>query len=120
MNETLHRQYQAQLNTWLEDLLEQAGHSIRNLRDMDVHAPETLDMAALESNRSLALRLRDREHLLIRKILQSLQDIEAGTYGICAACGDEIGLKRLQARPIARYCIRCKTDMERRERLTGS
>lgn len=119
MKKEILRRFEWQLNEWLKDLLNHAGSSISDLSSIEVQSPETLDLATMESNRSLAIRLRDREHLLIRKILQSLRDIEEGAYGICDACGEPIAVERLKARPIARYCIACKTDMEKRERLTG-
>ena len=118
---TKHRQrFKKQLNAWIEDLLQQADYTAADLKDVDMRPTDPLDQAVEESNRSFSLRIRNRESILIRKIQRSLRDIEEGTYGICERCGESIGLKRLEARPVARHCIRCKTDMERKERLTGS
>jgi DnaK suppressor protein len=82
--------------------------------------PDPLDRATYETDRSFTLRIRDRESVLINKIKQSLEDIEDGIYGICDACGRDISVNRLRARPVARHCIACKTKMEKQERLTGT
>ena len=76
-----------------------------------------MDQAVEENSRNFSLRFRNRENLLIRKIRRSLEDIADGTYGVCEACGEPIGVARLKARPVARLCIQCKTAMEKAERL---
>jgi DnaK suppressor protein len=58
--------------------------------------------------------------MLIKKIRKSLQDIEEGVYGTCESCGEDIAVERLKARPVTRHCIRCKTQIEAREKLTGT
>jgi DnaK suppressor protein len=58
--------------------------------------------------------------MLIKKIRRSLEDIEEGVYGICESCGEDISVERLKARPVTRHCIRCKTQIEAREKLTGT
>ena len=108
-----------QLNEWLDALLHQSGTTINGMRQTDQRPIETIEQATMESDRNLSLRFRTREKFLIRKIQQSLQDIEAGEYGICDICGERISLKRLKVRPVTRHCIRCKTEMERKERLIG-
>jgi DnaK suppressor protein len=119
MNERNLQQFKKQLNTRLADLLRQADQMVRDLQDLDLRQADALDLAAAESNRSFSLRIHSRENHLIHKIQRSLRDIEEGTYGICEACGESIGLKRLKARPVTRHCIRCKTEMEKLERLAG-
>lgn len=78
--------------------------------------PDEVDLASSESDQSMSLRLRDREFVLLRKIEKALVKIEEGTYGICESCGEEIGLKRLEARPVTDLCIRCKEEQEKVER----
>ena len=74
------------------------------------------DRAAAESDRAFLLRIRDRERKLIAKIQEALRRIDDGTYGICETCGEEIGQKRLEARPVTTQCIDCKSEAEQRER----
>ena len=107
------------LNKWLEVLLHQSNTTIDGMRKYTEHPIDMIDQAALENDRALVLRIRTREQFLILKIQQSLRDIDAGNYGICEHCGDRIGVKRLKARPVTRHCIRCKMEMEKRERLIG-
>jgi len=103
----------------LDHLLNLADHTVSDLLEKDSNAPDLLDRAALESERDYTLRIRNRESRLIKKIRQSLKDIENGTYGICQTCGEDIGVKRLKARPVARHCIVCKSKMEETERAAG-
>ncbi|MBI2068107.1 MAG: RNA polymerase-binding protein DksA [Deltaproteobacteria bacterium] len=77
---------------------------------------DEVDLASSESDQSMVLRLRDRERVLFKKIEKALQKIEAGEYGVCERCGEDIGLKRLEARPVTDLCIRCKEEEERVER----
>ena len=78
--------------------------------------PDEVDQASTEAGQSLNLRLRDREVVLFKKIEKALRKIEAGEFGICEECGETIGSKRLEARPVADLCVRCKEEQERRER----
>lgn len=79
--------------------------------------PELGDQAMVEIDSNFLLRLKDREKRLLTKIDQALERIEKGTFGICEECGQEIGSKRLEARPVTTMCIECKTDQEEREKL---
>jgi DnaK suppressor protein len=74
----------------------------------------------LETDRNFMLRIRDRERKLITKIKEALERIEDGTYGLCEACGEPIGEKRLLARPVTTLCIECKARQEKQERVRGS
>lgn len=74
------------------------------------------DIATSEVSHALNLRLRDREALLLNKVEKTLKKLEDGTFGICEQCGDEIGFKRLLARPVATLCIRCKEEQEKIEK----
>ena len=78
--------------------------------------PDINDQATLESERSFELRIKDRERKLVGKVLDALKKIGDGSYGVCESCGDEIGIKRLKARPVTSYCINCKSEMEAEER----
>ncbi len=78
--------------------------------------PDEVDLASSESEQSMSLRLRDRERVLLKKIDKMMKKIEEGTYGICETCGEEIGLKRLEARPVTDLCIRCKEEQEKMEK----
>lgn len=111
--------FQNILESWLDELLHQADDTVIGLRNSDEVLADILDQATAESEREYRLRIRSRESTLIRKIRQSLWDIENGEYGICEICGDGISIKRLKARPVARHCIKCKIALENRERLTG-
>lgn len=78
--------------------------------------PDEVDMASSETGQALNLRLRDRELVLLKKIDKTLGKIDEGEFGQCERCGEEIGLKRLEARPVAQLCIRCKEELEKVEK----
>lgn len=78
--------------------------------------PDEVDLASTEAGQSLNLRLRDRELVLLKKIDKTLKKIEDGEFGVCESCGEEIGMKRLEARPVTDLCIRCKEEQERMEK----
>ena len=78
--------------------------------------PDPNDRATQEEEFTLELRTRDRERKLIKKIEESLIDLEKGDYGFCESCGVDIGIRRLEARPTATLCIDCKTLDEIREK----
>jgi DnaK suppressor protein len=107
------------LTKWLNELLIHADGTVVSLLETDDNSPDPLDRASFESNRSTALRIRDRESMLIHKIRNSLEDIQNGEYGICEDCGRQIAIERLKARPVARRCIRCKTKQENLEKIMG-
>lgn len=79
--------------------------------------PDEIDHASFEYHQSLTLRLRDREQYLLNKIIKALKRIDEGTYGVCESCGEDIDVKRLEARPVATLCIKCKEEQERREKI---
>ncbi len=103
---------------WMEELLDHADETVEGLLDLKENLADPLDRAAVESDRIWTLRIRDRESMLIKKIRQSLEDIENGEYGICEDCGEDISIERLKARPVTSFCIRCKTKRESIEKLT--
>ena len=100
-----------------EDLLKNARRTLSG----DIHLdpddfPDEIDTASSEMNLAFQGRLRERERGLISKINQALEKIEDGVYGECEACGEQISLKRIQARPVAELCIDCKAEQEQLER----
>jgi DnaK suppressor protein len=80
---------------------------------------DEVDLASSELNQSVTLRLRDREMLLLKKIEEALAKIDSGTFGICEACEEPIEPKRLEARPVAELCIRCKEAQELEEKTSA-
>ena len=119
MNKETLKYFEDLLTHWLDDLLRHADETVVHLKESEFFT-DPLDRASYDSERSFQLRIRDRESVLIKKIKNSLEDIKSGDYGVCDNCGEDISLKRLVARPVARHCIKCKTEMENRERLTGT
>jgi DnaK suppressor protein len=103
----------------LEELLDQAGNTVSGMTAHKENFPDPTDRATLESDRNFMLRIRDREHKLIKKIKKALERIEDETFGLCDECGEEIGMERLKARPVTTQCIDCKTKQEAKERALG-
>lgn len=104
---------------WQNELMRTAGHTIEGLLVSGESMADPLDRATIELGRNSALRIRDRESMLLKKIRQSLEDIENGRYGVCEECGENIAIARLKARPVAKRCIRCKTKQEAYEKVAG-
>jgi DnaK suppressor protein len=99
--------------------MEEVDRTVHHMQDDAANFPDPNDRATQESEFSLELRTRDRERKLIKKIEESIKNIEAGDYGYCETCGVEIGIRRLEARPTATQCIDCKTLDEIREKQMG-
>jgi DnaK suppressor protein len=104
---------------WRDDLIYRAGDTVEGLLNAGDDFSDPLDRASFETDRDTIFRIRDRESMLIKKINQSLEDIENGDYGICQDCGNDISEARLKARPVTRYCIKCKTKRESYEKASG-
>ncbi len=104
------------LESRLNALLGGARATMTEMIEGDEAFADPTDRAAAESDRAFLLRIRDRERKLIAKIQEALRRIDDGTYGICETCGEEIGQKRLEARPVTTQCIDCKSEAEQRER----
>lgn len=98
-------------------LLEQARNTLEMQDPEAVRVPDEVDQASTEYDQSFEYRLRDREKFLLRKIERALQRIEEGEYDLCEVCGNPIGRKRLEARPETTYCIICKEEQEREEKM---
>ena len=107
------------LDSWQQDLLRRTNNTIVDLMDSSVGASDSMDQATLESDRNFALRFRDRDRKLIKKIKKALLSIDQGTFGICENCGEDIALERLKARPVTNHCIDCKRSLEKYERTVG-
>lgn len=97
-------------------LLKEAEETLNSL-PTELNFPDMGDQASAETDRNFILRLRDRERMLLKKIDETIERIDNGPYGICEECGNEIGIKRLEARPVTTYCIECKTRKEEEERI---
>lgn len=108
------------LLNWRQELMEEVDRTVHHMKDESVSLPDAADRATQEEEFSLELRTRDRERKLIRKINQALDKIEKDEYGWCDACGIEIGIRRLEARPTANLCIDCKTLEEIKEKQWGT
>jgi DnaK suppressor protein len=111
--------FQQILATWKRDLMEEVDRTVSHMKDEAANFPDPNDRATQEEEFSLELRTRDRERKLIRKIDEALKRIEDGTYGYCLETGEEIGIKRLEARPVATLSIEAQERRERRERQYG-
>ena len=109
--------FRRRLLGWRDDILRDTQGTIQNLQDDDGQAPDIADRATVESERSIELRTRDRQRKLVGKIDAALGRIEEGSYGYCDDTGEPIGLKRLEARPIATLSIEAQERHERRERV---
>jgi len=107
------------LNTWKRDLMQEVDRTMTHMKDEAANPPDPNDRATLESEFALELRTRDRERKLIRKIDEALSRIDDGTYGYCIETGEPIGVKRLEARPVATLCIEAQERRERREKQYG-
>jgi DnaK suppressor protein len=111
--------FKGYLTERLEELLNQADDTVSDMTDTNENFPDPTDRASLEADRNFMLRIRDREHKLIKKIRSALDRIENGTFGICDSCGEDISIQRLKARPVTTQCIECKTKEEALEKALG-
>jgi DnaK suppressor protein len=111
--------FRIQLLEKREEILNEAGKTLSEMTDQTTNIPDPNDRATVESGRSFELRIRDRERRLLSKIDEALVRIDEDKYGICEGCGEEIGIKRLEARPVTTLCIDCKTLQETKEKAQG-
>jgi DnaK suppressor protein len=109
--------FRQKLLRWRSDLIRDADGTLASLSEGGIHEADITDRASVETDRALELRTRDRARKLINKIDQALQRIETGTYGYCEDSGEPIGLRRLEARPIATLSIEAQERHERMERV---
>lgn len=118
MNKRDLKKFKTLLEDRKQEILAQAESSKEKGMTFDPDdLPDEVDLASSEADQSMNLRLRDRERVLLRKVEKALSKIDEGEYGICENCGEEIGVKRMTARPVTDLCIRCKEEQEHVERL---
>ncbi|WP_119419439.1 RNA polymerase-binding protein DksA [Desertibaculum subflavum] len=108
--------FRRKLLRWKEEIVRESNVTLQHLQEDTAQEPDIADRASSETDRALELRARDRQRKLIAKIDAALKRIEDGSYGFCEETGDPIGLKRLEARPIATLSIEAQERHERRER----
>ncbi|MEM9171334.1 MAG: RNA polymerase-binding protein DksA [Pseudomonadota bacterium] len=104
------------LLSWKKELMEEVDRTVNHMQDEAANFPDPNDRATQESEFGLELRTRDRERKLLRKIGSALERIDDGSYGFCDETGEEIGLKRLEARPVATLCLEAQERRELAER----
>ena len=116
MNEAQRKHFDKILLDWKAQLMEEVDRTVTHMKDEAANFPDPADRATQEEEFSLELRTRDRERKLIKKIDSMRDRIDQDDYGFCDACGVDIGIKRLEARPTATLCIDCKTLDEIKEK----
>ena len=119
MNDAQQEHFRIILTNWKKELMQEVDRTVDHMRDDAANYPDPNDRASQESEFSLELRTRDRERKLLKKINESLSNLDSDDYGYCESCGIEIGVRRLEARPTADQCIDCKTLDEIREKQMG-
>ncbi|HSA80673.1 MAG TPA: RNA polymerase-binding protein DksA [Geminicoccaceae bacterium] len=117
MNETQREYFRRKLVSWREEILRGSNETLRQLKEEDNRVADMSDWASYETERNFQLRARDRERKLLSKIDEALRRIEEGTYGYCEETQEPIGLRRLEARPIATLSIEAQERHERREKV---
>jgi DnaK suppressor protein len=117
MNPLQQAYFRQKLLRWRQDLLREAGDTLASLSKGGIAEADLTDRASVETDRALELRTRDRARKLISKIDQALERIANGSYGFCEESGEPIGLRRLEARPIATLSIEAQERHERMERV---
>jgi DnaK suppressor protein len=116
MNDRQRAYFRKKLLDWKEEILRSSRDTLENLQESEQH-PDLTDRASSETDRAIELRARDRQRKLIAKIDAALQRIEDGTYGYCEETGEPIGIKRLDARPVATLSVEAQERHEKREKI---
>nr|WP_234703838.1 RNA polymerase-binding protein DksA [Rhodospirillum centenum] len=116
MNPVMREYFRQKLLRWRAELLKESTETLQSLQDGGLQEPDIADRASAETDRALELRTRDRERKLISKIDAALERIENDEYGYCEETGDPIGVRRLEARPIATMSLEAQERHERMER----
>ena len=117
MNDAQREYFRRKLLNWREEILRGSNETLRQLKEEDGRLADMSDWASFETERSFQLRARDRERKLLSKIDEALRRIEDGSYGYCEETQEPIGLRRLEARPIATLSIEAQERHERREKV---
>jgi len=113
------QKFQNQLEDMKSKIMTDVEQTLSEMTSQSGNIPDPNDRATVESDRNFELRIRDRERKLMNKVEEALNRIDEGEYGVCDSCGEDISIKRLEARPVAKYCIDCKTKQEQREKAQG-
>ena len=116
MNAKMKEYFRQKLEAWKNELLKESSQTLNNLQTENEAKPDMTDRASEEIDRTFELRTRDRERKLINKIDAALRRIEDGTYGYCEETGEPIGLKRLEARPVATLSLEAQEMHEKAEK----
>ena len=119
MNKRELERFRKMLSQQLKDLENKLDGSVDHLNASDDYFPDPTDRASAESDRNFDIRVQDRERKLIMKIKEAMERMEDGEFGICEDCGEPIGIKRLEARPVTTLCIECKIQREKQEKMRG-
>lgn len=117
MNAKQREYFRQRLSQWRGELLRETSQTLQNLQEDSLQAPDIADRASAETDRAVELRTRDRERKLVQKIDEALNRIEKGQFGYCEETGEPIGLRRLEARPIATLSLEAQEQHERMERV---
>ncbi|MBL8609018.1 MAG: RNA polymerase-binding protein DksA [Myxococcales bacterium] len=117
MNKQQLKKFKQLLTEKRDEIVKKAKQTLEEDMALDANdLPDEMDLASSEYLQSFTFRLRGREKVFLDKIDKALRKIEDGSFGVCEECGEEISVKRLEARPETTLCIRCKEDQERMER----
>ncbi len=117
MSERMRAYFREKLVAWKNELLRESRETLENLQLENSNHPDIADRATSETDRAIELRARDRQRKLINKIDMAIKRIDDGTYGYCEETGEPIGVKRLDARPIATLSLEAQERHERREKV---
>lgn len=117
MNPVMREFFRQKLLAWRQELLETSSETLHSLQEGGIQEPDIADRATVETDRSLELRTRDRERKLLMKIDEALERLADGSYGYCEETGEPIGVRRLEARPIATLSLEAQERHERQERV---
>ena len=117
MNERQKEYFRRKLTQWKNDILRESRDTLEQLQEDNHNLPDLTDRASSESEKALELRTRDRQRKLIAKIDAALRRIETGDYGFCEETGEPIGIRRLEARPIATLSLEAQERHERSEKV---
>ncbi len=116
MNEAQKQHFRTILAAWRDQLRSEVDRTVNHMKSEASNFPDPVDRASQEEEFALELRARDRERKLIKKIEKTLRKLDQDEFGYCEQCGDEIGIKRLEARPTADLCVDCKALAEIKEK----
>lgn len=120
MEQEMLEEFRQQLMAKRQEILDDVEKTLDEMTDQTTNIPDANDRASIEAGRSFELRIRVREQKLLSKIDEALVRIDEGEFGECEGCGEDIGYKRLLARPVTAFCIDCKTAQENKEKSTAS